>query len=708
MCLNSQASAGLYTHLDGPHSRVPVGQLKIGLIAAERKPHLTNEVIGDPRVGDQEWAKREGMVAFAGYPLIVDDRLVGVMAMFARHPLKPATLGAMAAVCDQIAAGVERKRAEKSLQFTQFTIDHVATPVFWSDAEGRFFNVNDAACRLTGYTREELLSLCVSDVDPSISSTSWPAVWSEIHKRGTLAMESELRRKDGAMIPISVASNLLQADGREFSCTFLQDITERKEAEQIQRQSELRFRAISNQLQLQIERMPLAYVLFDSDFRVIDWNPAAERIFGYRKDEVLGMGPPFEKIVPEAFRSASTEILRRIKKGDMSAHSVNDNLTKDGRTITCEWLNTPLQTENGQFSGLMCLAQDVTERKRLEEQFRQAQKMEAVGSLAGGIAHEFNNLLQAICGYTKFAIEGLPADEQRCQDLQLVLKSADRATVLTKQLLSFGRRQLLQRTNVDPNQIVAELVKMLRPLIGENIDVEPHLAPVVSAVYVDAGQLQQVLLNLCINARDAMPKGGRLIIRTQNVSLSDQSCADHRGTKPGPHVMLSVADTGCGMSAEVKAQIFEPFFTTKEPGKGTGLGLAMVYGMVEQHGGMIHVYSEPNLGTAFKIYLPIAPSVDAAHEERPTDHATGGKETILIAEDESMVRDLAVRILTRAGYAVLVAADGAEAVELFEAHASEVSLALLDAVMPKLTGHQAYDRIKLQESPPADRIVQRP
>jgi two-component system cell cycle sensor histidine kinase/response regulator CckA len=296
------------------------------------------------------------------------------------------------------------------------------------------------------------------------------------------------------------------------------------------------------------------------------------------------------------------------------------------------------------------------------------------------------------------AIDGLATSEQRYQDLQLVLKSADRATVLTRQLLSFGRRQVLQRAHVDPNQVVGDLLKLLRPVIGENIDVRTHLAPVVAAVYADSGQLQQVLLNLCINARDAMPRGGRLIIRSQNVSLREDFCAEHPGSKPGPHVLLSVADTGCGMSADVKARIFEPFFTTKEFGKGTGLGLAMVYGMVEQHEGIIHVHSEPNLGTAFKIYLPVARGSERTTVERPVDRvASGGHETILIAEDESMVRDLAVRILTRAGYRVLVAADGAEAVELFEVNAEEVSLALLDAVMPKLTGHEAYDRIKLKK-----------
>ena len=232
---------------------------------------------------------------------------------------------------------------------------------------------------------------------------------------------------------------------------------------------------------------------------------------------------------------------------------------------------------------LIAEGRDITDQKKLEEQFRQAQKMEAVGSLAGGIAHEFNNLLQAICGYTEFAMDGLPPGEQRYQDLNLVLQSADRAAVLTRQLLSFGRRQILQRTHVDPNQVVADLIKMIQPLIGENIEIVTLLAPDVDSVSADAGQLHQALLNLCINTRDAMPGGGRLVIRSQNIALTEGFCASHANAKPGQHVLMSVADTGFGMTSDVNVRIFEPFFTTKELGKGTGLGLATVYGMVEQH-----------------------------------------------------------------------------------------------------------------------------
>ena len=349
------------------------------------------------------------------------------------------------------------------------------------------------------------------------------------------------------------------------------------------------------------------------------------------------------------------------------------------------------------------LQREIGERERAEaelaqrdEQLRQSQKLEAVGSLAGGIAHEFNNLLQAIQGYTRFAMAGLPATDPRCQDLAQVLKASDRAATLTEQLLGFSRRQLLERVRVDPHEVISDLVKMLRPLIGERIELQVSLAKDAGMLHADRGLLQQMLLNLCINARDAMPDGGRLTLKTQRVDFSSKYSELHPMVEPGSYVMFSVADTGCGIPPEIIDRIYEPFFTTKGIGKGTGLGLAMVYGCVQQHEGSIDVYSEPDLGTTFKIYLPSVATAGPAPAEPTVDRAIGGNETILVAEDEAMVRELAVRILTRAGYSVFVANDGAEAVELFEANADKISLALLDAVMPKLTGHEAYDRIRFK------------
>lgn len=330
-----------------------------------------------------------------------------------------------------------------------------------------------------------------------------------------------------------------------------------------------------------------------------------------------------------------------------------------------------------------------------DRQLRQAQKMEAVGKLAGGVAHEFNNLLQAIQGYTRFAMEGLHSDDGRRKDLEQVLAASDRAATLTRQLLGFSRREVLQMADVEPNPGVRDLVKMLHPLIGEHISVQLNLADNVGLVHADAGHIQQMLMNLCVNARDAMPGGGQLTIKTEDATFSPAYCEFHPQMKPGRYVVFSVADTGCGMPPEVKNHIFEPFFTTKEVGKGTGLGLAMVYGVVQQHHGAIHVYSEPGLGTTFKIYLP---TVDreaqaAPRPERPP--ARGGNETILVAEDDPLVRDLAERILGGAGYRTITATNGEDAVRLFQSNADAIALALLDVVMPRLGGRDAFRQMRI-------------
>jgi len=347
------------------------------------------------------------------------------------------------------------------------------------------------------------------------------------------------------------------------------------------------------------------------------------------------------------------------------------------------------------------LRQEIEYRRQVEEtlekkeaQLRQAQKMEAVGTLAGGIAHEFNNLLQAIRGYTTFAMDDLEPDQQAHQDLEQVVAAVDRAASLTSQLLRFSRAETLEREHLNLNDTVRIVIKMLRPLIGEHIDVEAHLGEDVCPVYADPGSLQQVLLNLCINARDAMPLGGKLTITTRTVVITDAESENYPDIGPGAYASIAVTDTGCGMPPEVKDRVFEPFFTTKGVGKGTGLGLAIVYGVVRQHKGTIDVYSEPGRGTTFRIYLPashedVAATASGGHEDVP-----GGTETILIGEDDAVVREVAARVLRRAGYTVLEAQDGDEVARVFDEHGRRVSLVLLDVVMPKLDGHAVYAELK--------------
>jgi diguanylate cyclase (GGDEF)-like protein len=339
---------------------------------------------------------------------------------------------------------------------------------------------------------------------------------------------------------------------------------------------------------------------------------------------------------------------------------------------------------------------DMTERKRArealrqsEEQLRQSQKMEAVGRLAGGVAHDFNNLLTAITGYSQLALNGLGDRDPVRKDIEEIRKAADRAASLTHQLLAFSRRQVLEPKVLDLNAVVADMETMLRRLIGEDIDLISILDPAAGQVTADPGQLEQVLLNLAVNARDAMPQGGKLVIETANAELDEAYAARHVAVRPGPYVMLAVSDTGHGMDAETRARVFEPFFTTKEPGKGTGLGLSTVYGIVKQSGGHIWVYSEPEHGTTFKIYLPRVE--DAA--ETPVPHAqpltpAGGAETILLVEDDGGVRSLARRVLESKGYRVLEARQGDEALAISAWYDGPIALMLTDLVMPGKGGRE--------------------
>jgi len=476
----------------------------------------------------------------------------------------------------------------------------------------------------------------------------------------------------------------------------------RKRAEEMLRQREEHFRNIVQNVSEIIHTLsPEGIITFVS--------PAWTATLGWDVAETEGKSYlPF--VHPDDLAECQAFVQRVLAAGTAERGFCYRIRHKDG---SWRWMRAALSVvKDKQGHPLYCVgvAEDITEHKRVgealqkkEEERRQSQKLEAVGLLAGGIAHEFNNLLQAIGGYADCAQEGLSPQQQRYQDLDQIIKAADRAAMLTRQLLGFSRRSVLQPRNVDPNGAVADLAKLLRPLIGEHIALSLVLAENVEAVRGDPGELQQVLLNLCLNARDAMPGGGQLVIKTDVVMLKEPFSDPRFHIRPGRHVVFAVTDTGCGIRPEVQQHIFEPFFTTKEVGKGTGLGLAMVYGVVQQHQGAIHVYSEPDQGTSFKIYLPAVTDDAGSETVDEPPRAAGGRETILVAEDDPMVRQLAVRILSAAGYQVLAAADGEEALRVFAEHRQGIALVVLDAIMPKLTGHEVCRRIKAQD--PSARVV---
>jgi two-component system, cell cycle sensor histidine kinase and response regulator CckA len=421
-------------------------------------------------------------------------------------------------------------------------------------------------------------------------------------------------------------------------------------------------------------------------------NLACQKLFGARRAEDIIGQPAINFFHPDCHEQINTRLHRLTVLGESVPLAEEKVVRLDGSTVDVEVVAAPFAS--GGTNAIHVIVRDITERKQaeterrnLEDQLRLAQKMEAIGSLAGGVAHDFNNMLNIISGYAQMAKEKLDRSDSLYDDITEILAAADRAAKLTRQLLAFSRRQVLQPVVLNLNQIVSELEKMLRRVLGADIDLHQVLAPTLGAVRADPGQMEQVLMNLAVNARDAMPKGGKLTIETANVVLEDAQAARDLYAKPGAYVQLTVTDTGCGLDEETKNRLFEPFFTTKERGKGSGLGLSMVYGIVKQSGGSILVTSEPGKGTTFKIYLPQELSLEAPIAKHlPRMTSAQGNETILLVEDEEALRMLAKRILRESGYTVLTAANGVEALHTSEQHQGNIDLLLTDVVMPEMGG----------------------
>jgi len=443
-----------------------------------------------------------------------------------------------------------------------------------------------------------------------------------------------------------------------------------------------------------LEVAPDAMVVVNGAGEIVLLNLQAEKQFGYHRDELVGQ--QVTNIIPEGFaeriiaddlRSAADALAQQIGTGvELVA------LRKDGSEFPIELMLSPLEGSEGIL--VTAAIRDISVRKAAESHLAQAQKLESVGQLAAGIAHDFNNLLQAIHGYAELLGRSLPDGDPCRTDLDEILRAADRAAELTRQLVAFSRRQILRPRVLDPAEVVEGIVPMLRRLLGEHIALITHKEPGLGHVKADSSQLEQVIVNLAVNARDAMPEGGQLTIETANVELDAEYGWAHPEVSPGRYVLLSFADTGIGMEPDTQARAFEPFFTTKESGNGTGLGLATVYGIVKQSGGSIYLYTEPGRGSTFKIYLPLVEEEPTVETRRPSLHpATTGSETILLVEDNAAVRAFARRVLEEPGYTVLEAASGAAALMLAASGGRSIDLLVTDVVMPGVQGHQLAERL---------------
>jgi PAS domain S-box-containing protein len=542
----------------------------------------------------------------------------------------------------------------------------------------RILEVNPAFEALTGLSRAAVVGRTAREVLPDLE-VHW------IEACGQAALTGKAVRFESYSPALGKRFEIVAFLPREgqFAVLF-SDVTERRRIEE----------ALRNQRDLTknlVEASPAFFVAIDGDGKVILMNPAMLTALGYSAEEVKGKDY-LSTFVPEAERRSVADRFQRLRASTDTGEGDNLVLTKDGAELLVEWRGRGVFDGAGRFEYLFGLGVDVTERRLLEEQFRQAQKMEAVGRLAGGVAHDFNNLLTAILGYCDLALLRIdPADPLR-RDVEEIRKAGERAAGLTRQLLAFSRRQVLQPRLVDLNEVVADVQKMLARLVGEDVEIEVRSEPGLGLVRADPGQLQQVIVNLAVNARDAMPEGGRLTLETANVDVDEAHAALH-GVRPGPHVVLSVSDTGHGLDDETREHLFEPFFTTKEPGKGTGLGLATVHGIVTQSGGHIEVLSRPGHGATFLIFLPRAEAPPRAETVcQPIARARGGTETVLVVEDSDEVRRLACEILTKQGYRVLAASGGEAAVEVSRKD-GPIHLLLTDVVMPGMSGRSLAERL---------------
>ena len=598
----------------------------------------------------------------------------------------------------------DRKRAEAVLlrQQTELRVlfDVMPAMIWFKDTENRILRVNQRVSEQVGKPINEIEGKPSLEVYPREAAKFYEddldVIRSGLPKLGFV---EALRSPQGKELWVQTDKvPYFDKDGKVTGIVVMaQDITQRKQAEEALRESEERFSEA-------FEYAPIGVALVSLEGRWLKVNQALCNFLGYSSAELLAR--TFQDITAPDDLERDLSSMRRILAGEIRSYQIQKRYVHANGKIVPVLLNVSLvRDKEGRPRHFISQIQDITERlaaeealRKTESQLRQSQKMEAVGQLAGGVAHDFNNLLTVIIGRAELLEDRGDLPEKALRSIKLIHETGSRAAVLTRQLLQFSRQQILQPQVIDLNTLIPGMQALLRRLISEDIDLTLKLYPKLGKIKADPGQIEQVVMNLVINARDAMPKGGKISIETKRVEFDEKYCATHPDATPGPHVMIAVADSGCGMDEKVRARIFEPFFTTKEIGKGTGLGLSTVYGIVKQSGGNIYVHSEVNHGTVFKVYFPEVTERARAEISTAQLPVPGGAETILLVEDEANIRALLDEILTEKGYTVLIAADGENAIARSMEHKEKIHLLLTDVVMPKMNGKEVASQL-LQARP---------
>jgi PAS domain S-box-containing protein len=614
-------------------------------------------------------------------PIRDRTKVIGILSIqsYTLQAYNPQHLVTLQTLADHCGGALERIRAVQALRDSEqrFRDLFEGSPdaIFVEDFNGTVLDVNPAACQLHGLAREQLIGKNVCELVPPDLREQVARDFKALVHGSLQQIEGSSWTQDGRAVPVEVRASCVVYAGASAVLLHVRDMTDRKLAEAALRSSEMLFHSVWDN---SVDGMRLT----DEQGYIVAVNEAFCHLIGLPREGLEGK--PFTVIYAN---SEQPEKILRVYRERFRNRIIESQIERrrtlhNGNAVVFEETSSFVELR-GQPPLLLGLVRDVTGQKRLEEQLRQSQKMEAIGQLAGGVAHDFNNILTVIHGHASLLLAGGDLNTRSSRSAQQIGQAAERAAALTRQLLAFSRRQVMQLRQLDVNEIVANMTKMLGRILGEDIALQLNYSPQPALIQADAGMMEQILLNLAVNSRDAMPKGGVLTIRIAVLELGPRQAAEHSEARPGRFVGLSVIDTGCGIPTENLRRIFEPFFTTKEVGKGTGLGLATVYGIVKQHQGWIQVESEPGKGTVFNVFLPASPEVLRKEEKPPVEAVVpGGVETILVVEDEAPVRELVCRLLAELGYRILAAESGVKALEVWRQSKGSIDLLLTDLVMP--------------------------